>query len=66
MPPEKIVRIALLLANFFIRLTTSYYIKFGLVYFFRFTYYFVEGILEYQIRYFNGISINQNCSNLKS
>ncbi len=37
MPPEKIVRIALLLANFFIRLTTSYYIKFGLVYFFRFT-----------------------------
>ena len=30
MLPEKIVRVALLLANFFSRLTTSYYIKFGL------------------------------------
>ena len=37
MLPEKIVRVALLLANFFSRLTTSYCIKFGLLYFFRFT-----------------------------
>ena len=37
MRPKKIVRIARLLANFFSRLTTSYYIKFRLVYFFRFT-----------------------------
>ena len=38
MRPKKIVRITLLFANFFSRLTTSYYIKSGLVYFFRFTY----------------------------
>ncbi len=37
MHPKKIVQIARLLANFFSRLTTSYCIKFGLVYFFRFT-----------------------------
>ena len=37
MRPKKIERIALLLANFFSRLTVSYCIKFGLVYFFRFT-----------------------------
>ena len=37
MRPKKIERIARLLANFFSRLTTSYCIKFGLVYFFRFT-----------------------------
>ncbi len=43
MRPKKIERITLLFANFFSRLTTSYCIKSGLVYFFRFTYCWVAG-----------------------